>query len=101
MQNSDLPPPQEDMAKWEAQFNQIMNSQRDGDEVAGDLGDFSSQLWSQEAGTYDFSDEPKVEFDSEGLPIMGSYTFGMCVFLCTVDASSSRALRLREREQIP
>lgn len=65
------------MAKWEAQFNQIMNSQRDGDEAAGEYGEFANQLWNQEAGTYDWSDESKVEFDNEGLPIMGNYTFGM------------------------
>ncbi|KAI0732088.1 peroxisome targeting signal receptor [Fomitopsis betulina] len=75
MQSSDIPPPQEDMAKWEAQFNQIMNSQRDGDEAAGEYGEFANQLWNQEAGTYDWSDESKVEFDNEGLPIMGNYTF--------------------------
>ena len=29
MQSSDIPPPEEEMAKWEAQFNQMMNAERE------------------------------------------------------------------------
>ncbi|KAF8894083.1 peroxisome targeting signal receptor [Infundibulicybe gibba] len=58
LQNSDLPPPKEDLAKWEAEFNQLMTSQREdldyGENVLGGA---------------------TIKFDNEGIPILGEYTF--------------------------
>ncbi|TFY62887.1 hypothetical protein EVJ58_g3576 [Rhodofomes roseus] len=76
LQNSEVPPPQEDMTKWEAQFNQLMNSQRDNEENFSEYGDFARQVWNEDQSNYDFTtSESRVEFTNEGLPILGPYTF--------------------------
>ena len=101
LQSSDLPPPQEDMAKWESQFNQLMSSQRDGDEATGEMGDFAEQMWNQESNSYNWSDESRVQFDNEGLPIMGPYVFGMWTSPSrTTEFRCVHPLR-RDRQQIP
>lgn len=74
LQNSDLPPPKDDMAKWESQFNQLMNADRDENGVYGD-----SMQNSWEGGLGDFENafgEQSIKFDEEGLPLLGTYTFG-------------------------
>lgn len=77
LQNSDLPPPKEDVAKWEAEFNQLMSDQRD--ELDHDYGVTMQNAW--ESGVGDFSGthpgEQPLEFDAEGIPILGKYVFGM------------------------
>ena len=88
------------MAKWEAQFNQLMNSQRDGDEAVGEFGDFAEQIWNQESNSYNWSDESRVEFDQEGLPIMGSYVFGMCTSVSESACILMRPFLRRDREQV-
>ncbi|KJA27897.1 hypothetical protein HYPSUDRAFT_130657 [Hypholoma sublateritium FD-334 SS-4] len=73
LQNSDLPPPQEDMAKWEAEFSQLMNTQRD------ELEDYGSNMQNAwEGGIGNFEDTlggNSMKFDGEGLPILGDYVF--------------------------
>ncbi|OSC97435.1 peroxisome targeting signal receptor [Trametes coccinea BRFM310] len=69
LQNSDLPPPPEEMAKWEAQFNQMMNAQRE------DL-DFDYEGMMQNAWEgYGTDFEPPMQFDEQGLPILEPYAF--------------------------
>jgi len=72
LQNSDMPPPPEDVAKWEAEFNELMNSQR-GD-LDFDYGNAMQDAWESGLGQWG---EPiataGVKFDDEGLPILGSY----------------------------
>jgi peroxin-5 len=66
LQKSDLPPPEEDMVKWEAEFNQMMNGQRNMDfdyDTIGQWDDPSSPFQS-------------VPFDSDGIPLLGDYEFG-------------------------
>ncbi|CDO72496.1 hypothetical protein BN946_scf184980.g37 [Trametes cinnabarina] len=69
LQNSELPPPPEEMAKWEAQFNQMMNSQRE--DLDFDYEGMMNSAW-EGYGT-DF--EPPVHFDERGLPILEPYAF--------------------------
>ncbi|KAJ7217779.1 hypothetical protein GGX14DRAFT_597915 [Mycena pura] len=71
LQNSDLPPPKEDLAKWEAEFNQLMASQRD--DLDHDYGAAMQSAW--EGGLGDFSDSSALKFDPDGIPILTPYEF--------------------------
>jgi peroxin-5 len=72
LQKSDLPPPQEDMQKWEAEFNQWMSSQRE------DGSDFTSAMNSHWNEIYGDTGSPSdaITYDDEGIPILGDYIFG-------------------------
>ncbi|KAJ2930263.1 hypothetical protein H1R20_g6840, partial [Candolleomyces eurysporus] len=74
LQQSELPPGEEDLAKWEAEFSQMMNAQRD--EL--DYGESMQQAW--ESGVGDFqegsSTDRPMQFDAEGVPLLGDYAFG-------------------------
>ncbi len=64
------------MAKWEAEFSQLMNRQRD------ELEDYGSNMQNAwEGGIGNFEDTlgmtNSMKFDGEGLPILGDYVFGM------------------------
>lgn len=66
-----MPPPEEDLAKWEAEYNQLMSAQRD--EL--DYGASMQAAWENGLGQYDDLDsQPK--FDSDGIPLLGDYEFG-------------------------
>ncbi|KAK1235744.1 Peroxisomal membrane signal receptor PTS1 [Marasmius sp. AFHP31] len=73
LQDSDAPPPQEDLAKWEAEFNQLMNAQRD--ELETDYGSAMQKAW-ENGGSFpeSFVDKP-LQFGDDGLPILDSYKF--------------------------
>ncbi|KAJ7072083.1 hypothetical protein C8F01DRAFT_1102480 [Mycena amicta] len=71
LQNSDLPPPKEDMAKWEAEFNQLMSAQRE--ELDNDYGAAMKSAW--EGGLGDYEDSKAIKFDSNGIPILEDYVF--------------------------
>jgi peroxin-5 len=77
LQNSDLPPPQEEMAKWEAEFNQLMSSQRE--ELDFDYGGDMQKAWESSLGNYEgiASGPHPTQFDEEGLPLLAEYEFGM------------------------
>ena len=62
------------MAKWEAQFNQMMNSQRE--DLDFDYEGMMQNAWENMAKS-DFSNEPALEFDEQGIPALGEYVFGM------------------------
>lgn len=70
LQKSDLPPPQEDMVKWEAEFNQMMNDQRSMD---FDYDSMGITQWEDPSSSF----QP-VAFDNDGLPLLGEYEFGQC-----------------------
>ncbi|KDR75164.1 hypothetical protein GALMADRAFT_249106 [Galerina marginata CBS 339.88] len=72
LQNSDLPPPKEDIAKWEAEFSQLMNTQRDELE---DYGAGMQDAWEGGIGNYDESFGQPIKFDGEGIPLLGEYAF--------------------------
>jgi peroxin-5 len=75
LRSSDNAPAQENLAKWEAEFSQLMNSQRE--DLEHDYGESMQQAWS--SGIGDFQEEgftEGIEFDDDGLPILGEYIFG-------------------------
>ncbi|KAJ7188062.1 hypothetical protein C8R46DRAFT_1053535 [Mycena filopes] len=74
LQTSDLPPPKEELAKWEAEFNQLMSSQRD--DLDYDYGTAMKNAW--EGGIGDFSEDMEssaLKFDPEGIPTLSDYVF--------------------------
>ncbi|KAF9010567.1 hypothetical protein BDQ17DRAFT_1387794 [Cyathus striatus] len=75
LQQSDNPPRQEDIAKWEAEFSQLMGTQRE--ELDNEYGSSMQQAW--ESGVGDFSDkifgDKPLQFDADGIPILGDYVF--------------------------
>ncbi|KAI0696708.1 hypothetical protein BC835DRAFT_1414101 [Cytidiella melzeri] len=68
MQRSSLPPPADDMAKWEQEYNQLMNSGRE--DVGYDYGAAMNEAWKN-----DVTHESGMRFDDDGLPILGDYAF--------------------------
>ena len=63
------------MAKWEAEFNQLMNGQRD--ELEFDYAKDMQNAWEGGLGDFDGSLAPKrIEFDEYGIPKLESYEFG-------------------------
>jgi peroxin-5 len=79
LQNSDLPPPKEDMTKWESEFNQLMSAQRD--ELDHDYGAAMQQAWDSGVGNFSVNGVNALKFNSEGMPIQGEYTFGILVMI--------------------
>ncbi|KIJ68144.1 hypothetical protein HYDPIDRAFT_165843 [Hydnomerulius pinastri MD-312] len=74
LQESDAPPPREDMAKWESEFNQLMTAQRE--ELEHDYSGAMQDAWETGLGDYTnsgISDNPK--FDEHGYPILSEYVF--------------------------
>ncbi|KAH8990526.1 peroxisome targeting signal receptor [Lactarius akahatsu] len=74
MQNSDMPPKPEEMAKWEAEFNQLMNAQRE--EGEWEYSSSMQRAWDEGvAADLDDSFTHNMKFDHEGLPILDPYVF--------------------------
>ncbi|KAK2464215.1 hypothetical protein APHAL10511_003672 [Amanita phalloides] len=91
LRHSTLPPPEKDRAKWEAEFSQLMSSQRD--EL--DYGASMQEAWESGLGDFsvdDQSSEQYIPFDGEGLPIMLDYTFEKANKFLDISASSSGSL---------
>lgn len=55
------------MARWEAEYNQLMNGTRD--EL--DYGASMEESWKDS-----IANENMQKFDDQGLPILGDYVFG-------------------------
>jgi hypothetical protein len=72
LQKSDVPPPKEDIEKWEREFNQLMNSQRE------DIYDLTSDMNNSWGMDYEDFDQYRnsITFDDEGIPNLGPYIFG-------------------------
>lgn len=68
LQKSDLPPPEEDLIKWEAEFNQMMYDQRGMD---FDYDTMGMGQWDDPSSSF----QP-VAFDHDGIPLLGDYEFG-------------------------
>ncbi|KNZ77103.1 Peroxisomal targeting signal receptor [Termitomyces sp. J132] len=75
LQNSDFPPPKDDVANWEAEFNRLMSDQRD--ELDHDYGATTQNAWENGVGDYSGTNlgEQPLKFDAEGIPILGEYVF--------------------------
>ena len=72
-----MPPPAEDMAKWEAEFNQLMQSQRDEFDYESTM----REAWEGGLGSYDGMSDARpddfaLKFNEEGIPLLDPYTFG-------------------------
>lgn len=65
----------EDIAKWEADFNQYMDTQRD--EL--NYGDAMQDAWERDLGDYSHMPVPKV--DERGYPDLGDYVFGVSLIV--------------------
>lgn len=76
LQKSDVPPPKEDVGKWEAEFNQLMSAQRDDLDL--DYGGPMQEAWENGLGDFDqeIFGSDSVKFDEEGIPVLGPYAFG-------------------------
>ncbi|KAF8502275.1 peroxisome targeting signal receptor [Russula emetica] len=73
MQNSEMPPNVEEFARWEAEFNQLMNANREDGEW-----DFSAAMqrtWEEGVASLDDTFAHSVKFDHEGFPILDPYVF--------------------------
>ncbi|KAG6335580.1 hypothetical protein ID866_3520 [Astraeus odoratus] len=71
IQGSKSPHLQEELAKWEAEFNQLMTAQRN--ELEHDYGGAMQDAWENGLGDYNMPDNPKL--DEQGYPILGEYIF--------------------------
>ena len=73
MQNSDMPPNPEEFARWEAEFNQLMNAQREDDDW-----DYSTAMQLDWENGHQLSDTfaRSLKFDHEGFPVLDPYVFG-------------------------
>jgi peroxin-5 len=75
MQNSDLPPNPEEIHKWEAEFNELMNTQRD--DGNWDYATAMQSAWEEGRAELDDTLAHNLKFDPEGLPILDPYVFGL------------------------
>nr|GAT44631.1 predicted protein [Mycena chlorophos] len=95
LRESDLPPPHEDMAKWEAEFNQIMAAQREELDLDYDYGAAMKAAW--EGGIGDYDDSHALKFDSNGIPFLEPYEFEKNnKYMSTEISSLARAKQLLE-----
>jgi peroxin-5 len=78
LKNSELPPSEDELAKWEAEYNQIMQSQRYEFDYGGDM----ENAWKSGFRIQD-EDLETAKFDDEGTPILEPYKFGGTI-LCGV-----------------
>lgn len=78
------------MAKWEAEFNQMMNDRRNMD---FDYDTMGMGQWDDQSSSLH-----QVAFDHEGIPLLGEYEFGSSLsFTC----SQRTGLRYENREKQP
>lgn len=64
------------MAKWEAEFNQLMSGQREDPDA--DYGAAMQSAWETGLGDYNnTTGGPETrQFDAGGTPLLGDYAFG-------------------------
>jgi len=74
MQNSDLPPNPGEFASWEAEFNQLMNAQREDGEWGFPAA--MQRTWEEGVASLDDTLAHNVRFNHEGFPILDPYVFG-------------------------
>ncbi|KAG1862864.1 hypothetical protein C8R48DRAFT_708697 [Suillus tomentosus] len=72
LQNSDIPPPAQDIGKWEAQFNQLMN--RDREELDQDYSTAMQEAWNDGLGNLNES-ALQSRYNDDGMPILDEYVF--------------------------
>lgn len=72
LKNSDIPPPTEDIGKWEAQFNQLMG--RDREELDQDYSTAMQEAWNNGLGNFNES-ALGSKYNDDGIPILTEYVF--------------------------
>ncbi|KAG2742080.1 TPR-like protein [Suillus brevipes Sb2] len=72
LQNSDIPPPTENIGKWEAQFNQLMG--RDREELDQDYSTAMQEAWNGGFGNLNES-ALESKYNDDGTPILTAYVF--------------------------
>lgn len=72
LQNSDMPPPTEDISKWEAQFSQLMSRERE--ELDQDYSTAMQEAWND--GFRNFNESAlESKYNDDGIPILTEYVF--------------------------
>lgn len=76
LQQSELPPPEEDIKKWEAEFQQLMSGQRDDYDF--DYGTGMQRAWENGMGDFTTTGpaHETLKIGDDGLPLLGDYAFG-------------------------
>lgn len=69
-----MPPKPEEMAKWEAEFNELMNGQRDDGEW--EYSTAMQHAWEDSITQLDDVFSRNLTFDQDGIPILDPYVFG-------------------------
>lgn len=69
-----MPPYREEFARWEAEFNQLMNAQREDGEW--DIPAAMQRNWEEGVVLWDDTFAHSVKLDLEGFPILDPYVFG-------------------------
>ncbi|KAF9227363.1 TPR-like protein [Gyrodon lividus] len=73
LQESDAPPPREDMTKWESELSQLMTAQRE--ELDHDYSGAMQDAWESGLGEFRDSGVANPKFDVFGYPILTEYVF--------------------------
>ena len=76
LRTSENPPSEEDIEKMEAEFKQLMESQKDSSLAEYNYGASMAEAWENGLGQYDGDMMPSTRFDEEGVPILEPYNFG-------------------------
>lgn len=66
---------EEELAKWEAEFSKNMNAERDELDSDYDYGTTMQQAWEDMHKSEEL--QKPVEYDPQGIPMLGDYTFGL------------------------
>ena len=69
-----MPPNPEEFATWEAEFNQLMNTQREDGEW--DMDAAFQRTWAEGVTSWGDTFTHSLKFDDEGFPILDPYVFG-------------------------
>jgi peroxin-5 len=69
-----MPPDPEAFARWEAEFNQLMNTQREDGEW--DISGAMQRSWEEGITSWEDTFAHSLKFDHEGFPILDPYVFG-------------------------
>lgn len=75
-----MPPIPEEFAKWEAEFNRLMNADREDGEW--DLSAAMQRTWEEGFASSDDTFAHNVKLDHDGFPVLDPYVFGSFSLTC-------------------
>lgn len=70
-----MPANPEEMAKWEAEFNELINKQRDDGEW--DYSTAMQNAWEEGGAQLNDMFAHNLTFDQDGIPVLDPYVFGL------------------------